>query len=37
MVTNVNKNLHSWDEILKGALCFWESKGIKLKGGKNGN
>ena len=34
MIRNINKNLHTWEEILKGALCFWESKGIILKGGK---
>lgn len=28
----VNKNLHTWEEILKGAICYWDSKGVKLGG-----
>lgn len=32
----VNKNLHTWEEILKGAICYWNTKGIDLKGGKHG-
>ena len=37
MVRNVNKNLHTWEEILKGSICYWETKGIHLKGGNNAN